>query len=67
MPNIAIEIDRAPVLCLWTAVVAQRLGFKQDEALSLGRVVTGLTAQAKGRRLGIPDPDAGALADRATG
>jgi hypothetical protein len=46
-------INRAPVLALWATVVAQRLGFSRDEALSLGKAVTGLNAQAKGQRLGI--------------
>jgi hypothetical protein len=37
-------------------VVAQRLGFDDDEALGLGKAVAGLNAQAKGRRLGIFKP-----------
>ena len=48
-----ILINRAPVLTLWAAIVAERLGFDHDEALSLGKAVAGLTAQSKGRRLGI--------------
>ena len=54
-----IRINRAPVLTLWAAVVAERLGFDHDEALTLGRAVAGLSALAKGRRLGIfePTPD----------
>ena len=51
-----ISINRAPVLTLWAAVVAQRLGFDEDEALSLGKAVAGLNAQAKGKRLGIFKP-----------
>jgi hypothetical protein len=51
-----IAVNRAPVLTLWAAVVAERLGFDRDEALSLGRAVAGLNAQAKGRRLGIFKP-----------
>ena len=51
-----ITINRAPVLTLWAAVVAQRLGFEEDEALTLGKAVAGLNAQAKGRRLGIFKP-----------
>jgi hypothetical protein len=47
-----ISLNRAPVLTLWAAVVAQRLGFDEDEALTLGKAVAGLNAQAKGRRLG---------------
>src|SRR5580704_17822612 len=50
MPTRTISINRAPVLTLWAAVVAQRLGFNEDEALA------GLTAQTKGRRLGIFKP-----------
>jgi hypothetical protein len=46
-------INRAPVLALWATVVAERLGFSRDEALSLGKAVTGLNAQTKGQRLGI--------------
>jgi hypothetical protein len=49
-------INRAPVLTLWASVVAERLGFNKDEALSLGKGVAGLTAQSKGRRLGIYKP-----------
>jgi hypothetical protein len=48
-----IKINRAPVLTLWAAVVAERLGYKKDEALTLGKAVAGLNAQSKGRRLGI--------------
>jgi hypothetical protein len=51
-----ISINRAPVLTLWAAVVAERLGFDRDEALTLGRAVAGLNAQSKGRRLGIFKP-----------
>ena len=51
-----ILINRAPVLTLWATTVAERLGFDQDEALSLGKAVAGLTAQSKGQRLGIYKP-----------
>ena len=51
-----IQINRAPVLTLWAAVVAERLGFDHDEALSLGKALAGLNAQSKGRRLGIFKP-----------
>jgi hypothetical protein len=55
-----ITVNRAPVLTLWAAVVAERIGFDRREALTLGKAVAGLNAQAKGRRLGIfqPRPDA---------
>ena len=51
-----ISINRAPVLTLWAAVVAQRLGFRWDGSLSLGKALAGLNAQSKGRRLGIFKP-----------
>lgn len=51
-----IAINRAPVLTLWATVVAQRLGFAEDEALTLGRAVAGLNAYSKGRRLGLFKP-----------
>jgi len=56
MAHRTISINRAPVLTLWAAVVAERLGFDEDEALSLGKALAGLNAQAKGRRLGIFKP-----------
>src|SRR5262249_15719493 len=52
-PSRAISINRAPVLTLWAAVVAERLGYNADEALTLGKARAGLNVQAKGRRLGI--------------
>ncbi|NUM56349.1 MAG: hypothetical protein HUU46_22145 [Candidatus Hydrogenedentes bacterium] len=48
-----ITVNRAPVLTLWAAVVAERIGYEWDEALSLGKAVAGLTAQSKGQHLGI--------------
>ena len=49
----AVNINRAPVLTLWAAVVAERLGYARDEALTLGKSLAGLNAQSKGRALGI--------------
>jgi hypothetical protein len=51
-----ISINRAPVLTLWAAVVAERLGFDWEEALTLGRAVAGLNAYSKGVRLGLFTP-----------
>lgn len=51
-----ITINRVPVLTLWAAVVAERLGFDEDEALAPAKAVAGLNAQAKGGRLGIFKP-----------
>ena len=48
---------------MWAAVVAERLGFKRDEALTLGKTLAGLNAQAKGRRLGIFKPRAGEIGE----
>ena len=56
MTSKTISINRAPVLTLWAALVAQRLGFAEDEALTLGRAVAGLNAYSKGRRLGLFKP-----------
>jgi hypothetical protein len=52
-PGAKITVNRAPVLTLWAAVVAERLGHDPDAALTLGKALAGLNAQAKGRRLGI--------------
>ncbi len=43
-----IRINRAPVLTLWAAVVAERLGFGHHTARTLGRAVAGLNAYSKG-------------------
>ncbi len=57
-----IRVNRAPVLTLWAAVVAEAEGYDRNAALTLGKAVAGLNAQAKGRRLGIyssPKTDGG--------
>jgi hypothetical protein len=59
-----ILVNRAPVLTLWAAVVAERLGFDRDEALTLGRALAGLNAQSKGRALGIFRPASASDAKR---
>jgi len=53
MANKKIKINRAPVLTLWAAVVAKRLGYDEETALTLGKAVAGLNAQPKGKKLGI--------------
>jgi hypothetical protein len=53
MAGKVVKVNRAPVLTLWAAVVAEHLGFDRDEALTLGRGLAGLNAQSKGRSLGI--------------
>lgn len=56
MSRRVVTINRAPVLTLWAAIVAARLGFDWNAALTLGKGVAGLNAQSKGRRLGIYKP-----------
>lgn len=51
----AASAGRAPVLTLWAAVVAERLGHPPDTALSLASAVAGTAAQAKARRLGLAE------------
>lgn len=51
-----VKINRAPVLTLWAAVVAERLGYPAETAETLGRAVAGMNAQSKGQRLGIFEP-----------
>ena len=48
-----IKINRAAVLTRWAAIVAERLGFDHDEALTLGRAVARLNAYSKGVSLGL--------------
>ena len=48
-----IRVNRAPVLTLWAVVVAERLGYPPETALTLGRFVAGSSARAKARHLGI--------------
>ena len=50
-----IRVNRAPVLTLWAAVVAERLGHPPETALSLAGAVAGTAARAKARRLGIAE------------
>ena len=56
MTEPTVQINRAPVLTLWGAVVAERLGYDTQASLSLGKALAGLNAQAKGRSLGIFHP-----------
>lgn len=50
-----IRVNRAPVLTLWAAIVAERQGHPPDTALSLASAVAGTAAQAKARRLGLAE------------
>jgi hypothetical protein len=53
MPEDEITINRAPVLTLWAAVVAERQGYDRPAALTFGKALAGINAQSKGRSLGI--------------
>lgn len=59
-----VTVNRAPVLTLWAAVVAERLGFDWNESLTLGRAVAGLNAYSKGKALGIFHPKPKDLAEQ---
>lgn len=52
-PPPPLRVNRAPVLTLWAAVVAERLGHPEETALTLGAAIAGTAARAKARRLGI--------------
>ena len=54
-PPPPLRVNRAPVLTLWAAVVAERLGHPEETALTLGAAVAGTAARAKARRLGIAE------------
>jgi hypothetical protein len=55
MSATVIRVNRAPILTLWATIVAERLGYPPDTALTLGRFVAGSSARAKARSLGISD------------
>jgi hypothetical protein len=59
-----ITINRAPVLTLWASVVARRLGFEREEALTLGRAVAGLNTYAHGAALGLLAPSRKSIKER---
>jgi len=56
MSDRVVSINRAPVLTLWAAVVAERQGHDHETALTLGKAVAGLNAQSKGRAIGVYGP-----------
>jgi hypothetical protein len=53
-----IRVNRAPVLTLWAAVVAERLGHDPDAAITLGRAIAGSSARVKARAIGLEEKDA---------
>ena len=54
-----IVVSRATVLTLWATVVAERLGYPHETALTLGRYVAGSSARAKAKRLRIVEETKG--------
>ena len=50
-----IRVNRAPVLTLWAAIVAERLGHDADAAITLGRAVAGSSARIKARAIGLDE------------
>jgi hypothetical protein len=50
-----IRVNRAPLLTLWAAIVAEHLGFDSDAAITLGRAVAGSSARAKARSIGLEE------------
>jgi hypothetical protein len=50
--RMTVTVNRAPVLTLWAAIVAERLGHPADTALTLGRAVAGSAARTKARSIG---------------
>ena len=62
-----ISINPAPVLTLWAAVVAERLGFEENEARSLGKALAGPTAQSNPLRGSLVGATRGAVLDTLCG
>ncbi|KAG0709713.1 hypothetical protein DFH29DRAFT_885492 [Suillus ampliporus] len=48
-------VNRAPLMTAWATVVAERLGFERQEALSIASVYTEMNAISKGVSLGLFD------------
>merc|ERR1712048_1399229 len=52
-PGLVVTVNRAPVLTLWMSVCLRRLGYAEETALTVAKVITGRCANAKGKALGI--------------
>ncbi|EJF61207.1 hypothetical protein BD309DRAFT_1072100 [Dichomitus squalens] len=46
-------INRAPIMMAWAFIVAERMGFRREEALSIASVYTEMNAITKGVSLGL--------------
>ncbi|KAJ3570201.1 hypothetical protein NP233_g4562 [Leucocoprinus birnbaumii] len=51
--NKSCVINRAPIMTAWSMIVAECLGFRRDEALSIASVYTEMNAISKGVSIGI--------------
>ncbi|KZT74355.1 hypothetical protein DAEQUDRAFT_701623 [Daedalea quercina L-15889] len=60
-------VNRAPIMMAWAFVVAERLGFQREEALSIASVYTEMNAITKGVSLGIFDTNKGKGVEAALG
>ncbi|KAH8919900.1 hypothetical protein BT69DRAFT_1266106 [Atractiella rhizophila] len=49
----SVVVNRAPVMTAWATVVAERLGFNREEALSIAHAYTEMNATSKATYLGI--------------
>ncbi|KAI0053579.1 hypothetical protein FA95DRAFT_1552062 [Auriscalpium vulgare] len=54
-----VIVNRAPIMMAWSFVVAEKLGFQREEALSIASVYTEMNAISKGVSLGIYDKNKG--------
>ncbi|KIP10711.1 hypothetical protein PHLGIDRAFT_100851 [Phlebiopsis gigantea 11061_1 CR5-6] len=50
-----VVVNRAPIMMAWSFVVAERLGFQREEALSIASVYTEMNAISKGVAIGLYD------------
>ncbi|KAM0792783.1 hypothetical protein ACM66B_002552 [Microbotryomycetes sp. NB124-2] len=51
----SVVTNRAPVMTAWATIVAERLGFSRQEALSIAQVYTDMNASSKGVSIGVLD------------
>lgn len=64
--EVQVEVNRGPVMVMWAAAVALKLGHGRDTALSLARAVTNAFSRHKAKHLGIDLRAASQQSARAT-
>jgi hypothetical protein len=57
-----VSINRGPALTFWTAVIAERLAFAEDEGLSLGKALAGTSKVRRRYEARSTDRSAGSSA-----